>query len=68
MSKQICNSCGSEKLVFEKFEYCGEYASHDYLCLECQDQGKIYYDIQYTLTKHYINQDETNLTNTKAKA
>tara|TARA_Y100001937_G_C6950962_1_gene254615 strand:- start:102 stop:308 length:207 start_codon:yes stop_codon:yes gene_type:complete len=59
MSKEICNNCGSKKLVFEKFEYCGEYASHDYLCLDCHDQGKIFYDIQYTLTKNYINKNET---------
>jgi len=55
--KQVCNKCESNKLVFEKFEYCGEYASHDYLCLECQDQGTIYYDLKYTIS-NYKNENE----------
>ncbi len=68
MDKQICNKCSSEKLVFENFEYCGEYAAHNYLCLECQDQGTIYYDIQYTLINDYFKNNETIQTIKKAKA
>jgi hypothetical protein len=65
--QQVCNKCESDKLVFEKFEYCGEYASHDYLCLECQDQGTIYYDIHYTITNNYITKNETQEHIKKAK-
>jgi len=65
--KQVCNKCESDKLVFEKFEYCGEYASHHYLCLECQDQGTIYYDIHYTITNNYFTKNETKRHNEKAK-
>jgi hypothetical protein len=65
--QQVCNKCESDKLVFEKFEYCGEYASHDYLCLECQDQGTIYYDIHYTITNNYITKNETKELSKKAK-
>lgn len=55
--QQVCNKCESDKLVFEKFEYCGEYASHDYLCLDCHDQGTIYYDLKYTIS-NYKNENE----------
>jgi hypothetical protein len=65
--KQVCNKCESNKLVFDSFEYCGDYASHDYLCLECEDQGKIYYDINYTITNNYFARNETKKHNQKAK-
>ena len=65
--KPVCNKCESNKLVFERFEYCGEYASHDYLCLDCQDQGTIYYDIHYTITNNYFTKNETKRHNEKAK-
>ena len=67
MSKQICKKCESEKIVLEDFEYLGDYASHKYFCLDCKDQGTLFYDVKYTITNNYFIKNETKKTNQKEK-
>ena len=65
--KQFCNKCEGERLVFETYQYFGEYATHDFVCLDCKDQGTMYYDIKYHTHQNYTKNDELKVHYTKEK-
>ena len=67
MDNQFCKKCESENIVLETFEYLGDYASHNYICLDCKHQGTFYYDVKYTITNNYFIKNETKKTNQKEK-
>jgi hypothetical protein len=44
----------SENIIYDTFEYEGEYGYYKYTCQDCSDEGREHYNIIYDLSETTI--------------